>query len=79
MLFQNSAGSGAAAITNVTVGGNVGLGLRWFFTRWFTARLEMRDILYYEPSQQYSGSFRNQLMLELGVSIFLPLNFEEKN
>jgi outer membrane beta-barrel protein len=78
VLYQNSLGGGAAATTNVTVGGNVGVGMRWFFTRWLTARLELRDVLYYEASQQYSGSFRNQLMLEAGISIFLPTNFEEK-
>ncbi len=77
VLYQNAL-QGQAPATNVTVGGNVGLGMRWFFTRWLTARLELRDVLYSEGSQQYAATFRNQLMLEAGISIFLPGNFEEQ-
>jgi outer membrane beta-barrel protein len=77
VLYQNAL-QGQPQVTNVTVGGNVGVGMRWFFTRWLTARLELRDVLYSEESKQFPSSFRNQLMLEAGISIFLPFNFEEQ-
>jgi outer membrane beta-barrel protein len=77
VLYQN-ASPGLQPVMNVTVGGNVGLGMRWFFTRWLTARLELRDVLYSEASQQYQASFRNQLLLEAGISIFLPTDFSEQ-
>lgn len=84
ILYQNAL-AGQAPQTNVTVGGNVGVGMRWFFTKWLTARLELRDVLYGEASRQQTDasgnpvtSFRNQLMLEAGISIFLPTAFEEQ-
>lgn len=85
ILYQNAA-AGQAPQMNVTVGGNVGLGMRWFFTRWLTARLELRDVIYGEASRQQTDSagnpvtsFRNQLLIDVGLSIFLPTDFEEKN
>lgn len=61
-----------------TVGGNVGVGFRWFINRWLTIRTELRDVLYLEKFGESDGqtSFRNQLMMHLGVSMFFPLTFE---
>lgn len=58
-----------------TVGGNIGVGARFFVNKFLSVRLELRDILYNE-SFPGKSSFRNQLMGELGFSIFLPTTFE---
>lgn len=68
-----------------TLGGNVGLGFRFFINEWMTVRAELRDILYYEsgflpasaPPGTPAGSFRNQMMFELGFSMFFPTVFKE--
>jgi outer membrane beta-barrel protein len=69
-----------------TVGGNLGLGFRFILNRWMTVRAELRDLLYYEagylpptaPPGTPGGSFRNQLMFELGFSMFFPTVFKEE-
>lgn len=58
-------------------GGNVGLGFRFFINKFLTVRLELRDTIYYENGFP-SGSLRNQLMAEAGLSIFLPTVFQER-
>lgn len=66
-----------------TVGGNVGVGFRFFLNRWLTVRLELRDVLYNEVGARQNAdgspqtSFRNQLMTELGLSMFFPTVFNE--
>jgi len=59
------------------VGGNVSIGFRFFLNRFITVRLELRDVIYYEPLAPGSsrGSVRNQLFGELGISFFLPTDF----
>ncbi len=61
-----------------TVGGNVGVGARFFVNKFLSVRLELRDLLYNESFTlpDVKSSFRNQLMGELGLSIFLPTTFE---
>ncbi|WP_309889169.1 outer membrane beta-barrel domain-containing protein [Archangium sp.] len=56
----------------MTVGGNVGVGMRFFVNRWVTLRTEFRDLIYVEKSVNPSQMLRNQLMFELGVSFFFP-------
>lgn len=66
-----------------TVGGNVGVGFRFFINSWLTVRLEMRDVIYGEvgalPDRdgKTPTSIRNQLMPELGFSMFIPTVFKE--
>jgi outer membrane beta-barrel protein len=63
----------------VTVGGNVGVGLRFFINQWLTIRLELRDLIYNEQGLEVNttkDSVRNQLMTELGFSMFFPTVFE---
>jgi outer membrane beta-barrel protein len=58
----------------MTLGGNVGVGGRVFINKWMTLRAELRDLIYQE--QIHGGSsLRNQLMFELGFSMFLPTSF----
>lgn len=68
--------------TNViTGGGNVGLGFRFFFNRFMTLRLELRDTIYNEVGDRAGttvNSVRNQLHLELGLSFFVPTTFGEQ-
>lgn len=67
-----------------TVGGNIGVGFRFFFNEWLTLRLELRDVLYNEvgarkdESGNFQNSFRNQLMTEIGFSMFFPTIFREE-
>lgn len=58
-------------------GGNVGLGFRFFLNKFLTVRVELRDTIYYENGFP-SGSLRNQLMAEFGLSIFLPTVMQER-
>jgi outer membrane beta-barrel protein len=64
-----------------TVGGNVGIGFRFFITRWLALRTELRDIIYSEAQQglgaMSGNSVRNQLFFDLGLSFFLPTDFTE--
>jgi outer membrane beta-barrel protein len=61
-----------------TVGANLGVGARFFINKFLCVRLELRDLIYNEsftlPAPK--SSLRNQLMGELGLSIFLPTTFE---
>lgn len=65
-----------------TVGGNVGVGFRFFVNKWLTVRLELRDVIYYEEGVNLGGtqlnSVRNQLMTELGFSMFFPTVFRDE-
>jgi outer membrane beta-barrel protein len=66
------------------LGGNLGLGFRFFLNKFLTLRTELRDNIYYENAVgtnadgMPNGSLRNQLMVEFGFSIFLPTGFQEK-
>ena len=67
--------------STVTVGGTLSAGFRFFVTRWFTVRFEVRDAMYFEsfkrPGTTDLSSFRNQIMLDFGASFFFPLDFKE--
>lgn len=59
-----------------TFGGNIGVGTRIVVNRFIAVRAELRDLIYVETvAATPSTSLRNQLLFELGVSIFLPTNF----
>jgi outer membrane beta-barrel protein len=61
-----------ADTSKMTVGGNLGVGLRFFLNRSITLRTEVRDLIYQEKFQTTgASSLRNQLLFELGVSFFL--------
>jgi outer membrane beta-barrel protein len=63
----------AGAKTFLTGGGNVGVGLRFFFNRWMTLRTELRDIIYVEKGREPTPNYlRNQILFELGLSFFFP-------
>ncbi|MBZ4396952.1 outer membrane beta-barrel domain-containing protein [Myxococcus faecalis] len=64
--------TGLLAKDYLTPGGNVGVGLRFFFNRWVSLRTEVRDLIYVEKSRTSDSYLRNQLMFELGVSFFFP-------
>ena len=57
-------------------GGNVGLGFRFFLNKWMTVRTELRDTIYFEKGFP-NDSLRNQLMVEVGFSMFFPTIFRE--
>ena len=71
---------GPPAASTFTVGGNVGLGFRFFLNEWLTVRLEVRDVIYVENNGRdpTGSSFRNQLMAEFGFSMFFPTLFHEE-
>jgi outer membrane beta-barrel protein len=67
--------------TGAKLASNLGLGLRYFITSWLAIKLEVRDLIYTETLHldqvhtDYSD-IQNQLMVGLGVSFFLPTDFE---
>jgi outer membrane beta-barrel protein len=68
---------GPSNVANSTVGGNVGIGMRFIMNRFIAIRTELRDLVYVENVAGRDPSLRNQFFFELGVSFFLPTNFEE--
>ena len=60
------------AAKEFTVGGNVGVGMRFFVNRSMTVRAEFRDLIYVEKAVNPSTTLRNQLLFELGMSFFFP-------
>jgi len=74
--------AGGAAVVRFSPGLNAGAGMRFFLNRWLTVRGELRDMVYSEkividPVAGDKSSLRNQLVFELGISIFIPPNFSE--
>jgi len=66
-----------------TVGGEIGLGMRFVFNRWLALRFEFRDAIYQEKTQgatETTGSVsqvRNQFFFDIGLSMFFPMTFPE--
>jgi outer membrane beta-barrel protein len=65
-----------SAANAFTVGGNVHLGFRFFVNKFVCVRTELRDVIYFEAIN--TGDLRNQLMVELGISFFLPTSFQRE-
>jgi outer membrane beta-barrel protein len=69
---------GLTPSTTRTVGGHVGLGARLFLSDAVALRLEFRDLIYRVTVPNRAGSglgaadVQNQLLTELGVSVFFP-------
>lgn len=70
-------GSDPSPTTNLTFGPNLGVGGRIFLTRWLTLRAELRDVIYTERFTLPATTLRNQLLFELGLSVFLPSFYPE--
>lgn len=69
--------TGPGIVANSTVGGNVGIGARFIVNRFVAVRTELRDLIYVEGVVGGGNSLRNQFFFELGLSFFLPTNFQE--
>ncbi|MFZ5470459.1 MAG: outer membrane beta-barrel domain-containing protein [Myxococcota bacterium] len=61
----------------MTVGGDLGLGMRFFINKWMTVRTELRDLVYVEDAEGGGSSLRNQILVDFGLSFFLPTTFKE--
>jgi len=78
VLYRGPPGSGSTtAAQYVAPGLNAGAGMRFFLNRWLTVRGELRDMVYSEDLGSGVSSLRNQLVVELGVSLFFPPTFTE--
>jgi outer membrane beta-barrel protein len=76
--FVQYLGPGAdGGVKKTAIGGDLGLGLRFFVNRWVTIRTELNDVLYSEEIEGSGKKLRNQLMFNLGVSLFFPMTFTE--
>lgn len=67
-----------------TVGGHAGIGFRFVINEWLALRLEVRDVIYFEQgygqdAELRRDSVRNQLMANVGFSMFFPTAFKEEN
>ena len=58
--------------TNSYLSGYPGLGLRVFFTEWFSMRLEFRDYIYNEKKRDGNNELRNNYAVTLALSFWLP-------
>lgn len=69
--------------TGSKMASNLGIGLRYFLTSWLEIKLEVRDVIYTETLKlntydtQYSD-IQNHVFVTVGVSFFLPVDFEYK-
>lgn len=78
VLSAQEAESGVDPGTESAIGGHLGLGMRIFFTQAFALRLEVKDYLYTVDVPNVvtdggsSSDLQNQLVAELGISIFFP-------
>jgi len=62
----------------ITVGGNIGVGFRFVINKWMAVRTELRDVIYFEQGFPVANtSVRNQLMVGVGLSMFVPTVFQE--
>jgi outer membrane beta-barrel protein len=78
---------GPSAASQFTVGGNVGIGFRFFITKWLVVKADFRDVIYNESFARVgvsssdpnptSSSLRNQFMFNVGLTFFVPTAFEE--
>ena len=81
--FDTFVSAGLAAVIDsgksvVHPGVQVGIGSRLFLNRWVVARVDVRDYLY--PADSGSGvAFGNLLMLNVGLGIYFPLDFDYSN
>ncbi len=75
--YAGPTASGVGSETVGTLGANVGIGFRFFCNRWLAVRTELRDLIYSEKIQGNSSLVRGQIMVNLGLSVFFPLNFSE--
>ncbi len=60
---------------------NFGLGLRYFLTSWLVVKIEVRDLIYTETfmldtKRTEFSDIQNHVMFAVGVSFFLPFDFE---
>lgn len=60
---------------------NLGLGLRYFLASWFVIKLEVRDLIYTETftldvQRTEFSDIQNHVMFSVGVSFYLPLDFD---
>ncbi|HXX31545.1 MAG TPA: outer membrane beta-barrel domain-containing protein [Myxococcaceae bacterium] len=62
-----------------TAGGEVGIGMRFFFNKFMALRLELRDDIYGERSPTVSGgtTVQNQLFIDVGLGFFFPTTFHD--
>jgi outer membrane beta-barrel protein len=65
-------GAAVSAGTASAVGGHLGLGARVFLAEWGALRIEVKDYAYQVPVNG-KKQWEQQLFLELGLSVFLPL------
>ena len=78
VLSAQDAEAGVVPGSESTIGGHLGLGMRVFFTQAFALRLEVKDYLYAVdvPNVVSDGGsskdLQNQIVAELGVSVFFP-------
>jgi outer membrane beta-barrel protein len=77
--YKGPSGTPGESTPMVTGGVNLGLGAHFVVAKWFAVRTELRDLMYVEDVQgAEKKSFRNQLLFELGLSLFFPTTFTEE-
>jgi len=72
--------TGVVGSTNyLTVGAEVGIGMRFFLNQWMTLRLELRDDIYGEkaPPPNTGTAIQNQLFIDVGIGFFFPTTFHD--
>jgi outer membrane beta-barrel protein len=68
-----TAGLGIAKTeTNTYLAVYPGIGMRTFFTEWFSMRLEFKDYMYNEKQVDGSSQMRNNYAVTLALSFWLP-------
>lgn len=53
----------------------LGVGQRYFVNEWIAVKLELLDMIWFQPTAKADTQPNNQLMFTLGVSFFFPTSF----
>lgn len=77
VLSTDLAGTGVAPPEESAIGGHLGLGVRLFVSQAFAVRFDLKDYIYGVTVPNGSDGLKskdiqNQIMAELGVSVFFP-------
>ncbi len=80
VTYAGPPSTGGVGSTNyLTVGGEVGIGMRFFLNKWLTLRFEFRDDIYGEkaPAPNTGTALQNQLFIDVGFGFFFPTTFHD--
>lgn len=53
----------------------MGVGQRYFLNQWIALRLEIFDVMYFQPTSKQDSQLQNEFLFTVGASFFFPTTF----